>query len=371
MIPASSGEGSLLASAGGRRIRHGSRRRLWRPVRPADRPPGPRGARLLRDRAPLGHRQPRCRAQPEGIILSGGPKSVYTGALRVDPRSTARRPGARHLLRRAADRQLLGGEVAPHRVRRVRPTELASRRARPCCSQWPERQVWMSHGDSIVRPRGLRRDGSTARLAGGGVRRPSRALYGVQFHPEVIHTEHGTGAPRALSSSTSAAAARPGRTARSSRTQIDAVRAQVGEGACCARSRAASIRRSPRRSSTRPSATSSPASSSTPGSAQGRGRAGGGDVPRQFGVDLMHVDAARRFLRARGRHRSRAEAQDHRPAVHRGLRGGGRRSIADADFLVQGTLYPGRHRVGHRPRPAPRSSRTTTSAACRRTWASS
>ena len=41
-----------------------------------------------------------------------------------------------------------------------------------------------------------------------------------------------------------------------------------------------------------------------------------------------------------GRHRPRAEAQDHRPRVHRGLRGGGQEARATREFLAQGTLYP-------------------------------
>ena len=44
--------------------------------------------------------------------------------------------------------------------------------------------------------------------------------------------------------------------------------------------------------------------------------------------------------RARRRERSRAEAQDHRPAVHRGLRGRGEKGRRAPDFLAQGTLYP-------------------------------
>ena len=69
---------------------------------------------------------------------------------------------------------------------------------------------------------------------------------------------------------------------------------------------------------------------------------------RQFKIDLVHVKAADRYFSAlEGRDRSRAQAQDHRRAVHPHLRGGGARPRRRADgdgagpkFLVQGTLYP-------------------------------
>ena len=51
--------------------------RLRRPVRPADRPPRPRGQRLLRDRAVQMRRAEMAAQSPAAIILSGGPSSVY------------------------------------------------------------------------------------------------------------------------------------------------------------------------------------------------------------------------------------------------------------------------------------------------------
>ncbi|MDQ2978207.1 MAG: glutamine-hydrolyzing GMP synthase, partial [Acidobacteriota bacterium] len=57
-----------------------------------------------------------------------------------------------------------------------------------------ERQtVWMSHGDSVTRPpTGARVIASTGETAIAGFEDRARRLYGLQFHPEVRHTEHGT-----------------------------------------------------------------------------------------------------------------------------------------------------------------------------------
>jgi GMP synthase (glutamine-hydrolysing) len=53
--------------------------------------------------------------------------------------------------------------------------------------------VWMSHGDSVTRPpEGFRVIASTGDLPIAGFEAPERRLYGIQFHPEVRHTEHGT-----------------------------------------------------------------------------------------------------------------------------------------------------------------------------------
>jgi GMP synthase (glutamine-hydrolysing) len=53
-------------------------------------------------------------------------------------------------------------------------------------------RVWMSHGDSVVRlPAGFSTLASTERCAVAAIGDDERRSYGVQFHPEVVHTEHG------------------------------------------------------------------------------------------------------------------------------------------------------------------------------------
>ena len=92
--------------------------------------------------------------------------------------------------------------------------------------------------------------------------------------------------------------------------------------------------------------------------------------PSTFGIPLVAVDASERFLdKLVGRHRARAQAQDHRRGVHPLLRGGGaqahRRPVPRAGHALQR-----RDRERH-ARRRPRSRATTTSAACPRRWTSS
>src|SRR5207237_1211418 len=55
-----------------------------------------------------------------------------------------------------------------------------------------EQPVWMSHGDSIVRPPdGFHPTAQTDSTPFAGLANPERRLYGIQFHPEVIHTPRG------------------------------------------------------------------------------------------------------------------------------------------------------------------------------------
>jgi GMP synthase (glutamine-hydrolysing) len=52
--------------------------------------------------------------------------------------------------------------------------------------------VWMSHGDAVVEaPAGFRVTSSTPQTPVASFEDPERGLYGVQFHPEVLHSEHG------------------------------------------------------------------------------------------------------------------------------------------------------------------------------------
>ncbi len=239
-------------------------RRLRRPVRPADRAARAGGARLLRAR-PLLHarRRDAAPAGPAGIILSGGPRSVYAAGRR--PRSTrAARIWAClcsvSATAPSSSPSSLGGAGRAHRRRRVR----AHRR---CTSRSPAvlleglaaaSRCWMSHRDSIIEaPPASPRRVHEPRSPVAAFEDRGPGLYGVQFHPEVVHT------PRARSCCGSfllrglRLRARPGRPPRSSRTQVARdPRPGRPEDGCSAACPAASTPRSPPRSSTARSATS-------------------------------------------------------------------------------------------------------------------
>ncbi|HEV3468443.1 MAG TPA: glutamine-hydrolyzing GMP synthase [Pyrinomonadaceae bacterium] len=134
--------------------------------------------------------------RPKGLILSGGPASVYE--------AEAPRPAGELL--NALDCPVLGicyglqvlaadmgGEVEPTERReygyaRLFVTEADSPLFRGLP---PEMDVWMSHGDHVTRmPEGFR---ETARTAGvlNAFESLSKRIFGVQFHPEVAHTPFG------------------------------------------------------------------------------------------------------------------------------------------------------------------------------------
>ena len=129
------------------------------------------------------------------IILSGGPNSVYDeGAPRPDPAVwTGRIPvlgicyGA-HLMAHE-----LGGDVLPATRREYGPASVTITHDDGLFDGLEREQpVWMSHGDSITRlPEGFRATAQTDSTPFAGLADPSRNLYGIQFHPEVVHTPRG------------------------------------------------------------------------------------------------------------------------------------------------------------------------------------
>jgi GMP synthase (glutamine-hydrolysing) len=134
--------------------------------------------------------------RPAGIVLSGGPASVYApGAPQVDARLFDLGVpvlGICYGLQVMA--QALGGEVARTGVAEFGATALdVHAPGSTLFAELPVRQsVWMSHSDAVVRePDGFRRTASTAASPVAAFEDPQRRLFGVQFHPEVTHTPKG------------------------------------------------------------------------------------------------------------------------------------------------------------------------------------
>jgi GMP synthase (glutamine-hydrolysing) len=131
----------------------------------------------------------------KAVILSGGPASVYDdGAPKADP---ALWSGRIPVLGICYGLQLmaldLGGEVMPSSRREYGPATVNLTATDGLFAGLEgEQPVWMSHGDSIVRPpEGFRATAQTDSTPYAGLADPGRNLYGIQFHPEVVHTPIG------------------------------------------------------------------------------------------------------------------------------------------------------------------------------------
>ncbi|MPZ74279.1 MAG: glutamine-hydrolyzing GMP synthase, partial [Nitriliruptorales bacterium] len=133
--------------------------------------------------------------RPVGIILSGGPKSVYADyAPRVDPGVfSAGVPVLGICYGQQLMAQELGGEVARTGAAEFGKTEFSGAVDSVLLAGQPQDQtVWMSHNDAVVRaPDGFRVIGSTQSTPVAAFEDPQRGLYGVQYHPEVTHTPRG------------------------------------------------------------------------------------------------------------------------------------------------------------------------------------
>jgi GMP synthase (glutamine-hydrolysing) len=136
----------------------------------------------------------RARA-PKGIIFSGGPKSVYeTPAPSIDP---AIYDLGIPILGLCYGAQLialqLGGTVSRTGQGEYGRTQLSMTGRSPLCVDWPSTsQVWMSHGDAITEPPpGFVATATSPGAPLAAMHDPERRIFGLQFHPEVVHTERG------------------------------------------------------------------------------------------------------------------------------------------------------------------------------------
>ncbi|GAB7006133.1 glutamine-hydrolyzing GMP synthase [Nocardioides sp. AN3] len=133
--------------------------------------------------------------QPKAIILSGGPSSVYeAGAPSIDPaifQAGTAVFGMCYGFQLMA--QGLGGTVAATGAREYGRTPVSVSHAGTLLGGVPTRHnVWMSHGDSVTAaPAGFEVLASTESTPVAAFENVAAGMAGVQWHPEVLHSEHG------------------------------------------------------------------------------------------------------------------------------------------------------------------------------------
>ncbi len=135
-----------------------------------------------------------ARRNPAAIVLSGGPASVYSeGAPDLDPRIFELRVptlGICYGMQLMA--RDLGGAVARTGASEFGKAELAASESELFHDLPSEQTVWMSHRDSVTAPpEGAVVTASSPSTPIAAFEHRERRLYGVQFHPEVVHTPHG------------------------------------------------------------------------------------------------------------------------------------------------------------------------------------
>ena len=282
--------------------------------------------------------------RPKGIIFSGGPASVNVeGAPRIDP---AVYDAGIPVFGICYGAQLvalqLGGEVARTGRGEYGRTGMQVTSSSVLFSELPtDQDVWMSHFDAITRaPEGFRVTATSADAPVAALENLERGIFGVQFHPEVVHTPRGQEVLKNFLYDV--AGCRPTWTMASIiETSVEAIRAQVGdEKVICGLSGGVD------------SAVAAALVHKAIGDQltcvyvdTGLMRAGESEqveqtFRRQFKIDLVHVKAADRFL----------ERLDDVIDPERKRKAIGETFIrvfeevavdhSDARFLVQGTLYP-------------------------------
>ncbi len=132
--------------------------------------------------------------RPHALILSGGPASVYAeGAPRVDPHVLTLGIPTLGICYGAQLMALeLGGRVERTNVSEFGKTGLTAVESELFAGLPDEQSVWMSHRDTVTAPpEGAKVVAVSASTPVAAFEAPSLGLYGVQFHPEVVHTPHG------------------------------------------------------------------------------------------------------------------------------------------------------------------------------------
>jgi GMP synthase (glutamine-hydrolysing) len=135
------------------------------------------------------------RRQPAGLILSGGPDSVYAPGAPDAPRGLfeLELPTLGICYGMQVMAQALGGEVVASDRREYGRAEIEVTETGMLFAGLEDRQtVWMSHGDHVgAPPPGFRVTATSGSAPVAAFEDPGRRLWGIQFHPEVSHTVGG------------------------------------------------------------------------------------------------------------------------------------------------------------------------------------
>ena len=137
-----------------------------------------------------------ARLNPRGLILSGGPSSVYSADAPLPDKEVfkLRIPilGICYGIQILA--QYLGGKVEPGQKREYGKGTLTLRdKTSPLLAGLPETmQIWNSHADKLTKlPKGFEPIATSDNSPYAVIENRSRHIYGLQFHPEVVHTPRG------------------------------------------------------------------------------------------------------------------------------------------------------------------------------------
>jgi GMP synthase (glutamine-hydrolysing) len=137
-----------------------------------------------------------AKLKPRGLILSGGPASVY-GKKAPHPEAAIFELGVPVLgicygVQLMA--HLLGGKVEHSAQREYGPAKLHVQPGGSAlfAGLGEVLEIWNSHGDKVTRlPRGFRAVGTTDNAPYAAIEHPKKRFFGLQFHPEVVHTPRG------------------------------------------------------------------------------------------------------------------------------------------------------------------------------------
>ncbi len=133
--------------------------------------------------------------KPNGIILSGGPATVFKkGAPKIDTKIfNSKIPILGICYGQQLMAYLLGGKTAMGSIKEYGPVTFRIKKSPLFRNIFNRRfNVWMSHGVEVIKlPKGYSYIGSSENIKAGAIANEEKKMYGIQFHPEVQHTQYG------------------------------------------------------------------------------------------------------------------------------------------------------------------------------------